>query len=335
MISKIILSKLSNFISKMKVLVVGDLMLDKYIYGDVIRIAPEAPIPIVNIRDTSSQLGGAGNVVRNLHAAGCKEIHCAGMIGSDPAGKEIKHLLGKLKVQGHFIHTNHQIPTITKTRVMAYYQHLRRISPLIRIDEEKRCELPGSLNKRILKNIIKVMDRMDLVILSDYDKGFLTQYLCKGLIEEAKLKNKKIFVDPKGSNILKYEGCFAITPNQKEWETINGETYQSVDDILKNGMDKIKSWGVQEIYVTLGDKGSIVLTSDKKNHIAPIRTEVIEVSGAGDTFITYLALSRTAGFDSAVSAAIGNIAAGLRVSKQGTEVTTLKEINEWVLANKY
>jgi D-beta-D-heptose 7-phosphate kinase/D-beta-D-heptose 1-phosphate adenosyltransferase len=218
---------------------------------------------------------------------------------------------------------------------MAYYQHLRRISPLIRIDEEKRCELTDSLNKKILETIIKVMDRVDLVILSDYDKGFLTQYLCKGLIAEAKTKKIKIFVDPKGGNILKYKGCFAITPNQKEWETITGEAYYSTDDLLKTGMNNTKLLDILEIYVTLGDKGSVVLTSDKANHISPIHTEVVEVSGAGDTYITYLALSRTAGFDSVVSAAIGNIAAGLRVSKPGTEVTTIKEINEWVLANNY
>lgn len=302
------------------ILVIGDIMLDKYYYGSVKRISPEAPVPVVNVNKEEMTLGGASNVANNIITLGGNVCLC-GAIGEDFHGKELKRLADDKNIITNLIKTDH--PTITKTRIIGERQQI------VRLDFEEKLKIEEEIIDNYFNDIAKLIDRSDIVIISDYAKGFMSPYFSRKIISYCNSKEIKVIVDPKGRDWEKYNGAWLITPNVKELGDINGEEIENTDfDITKAAKHIQYKYNIEQLLITRSEKGMSLCSVDKSIHIPTHSEEVFDVSGAGDTVVAALALSIAAGNTLEDAIHISNVAAGVVIKKMGTASLTVNELNE-------
>lgn len=298
--------------TKHTILVVGDVMLDKYVYGSVSRISPEAPIPVLKINKNVSKLGGAANVAKNLVDLGAKVI-LTSVVNNDPAGVELMNILDENGIEGSMI-IDPDRPTTIKTRFMSDGHHL------LRIDEEITKPVSYDTATRIVDDIKSLLARVDVVILSDYNKGVLSENAIERIIEAA--QGKIIIVDPKKSTFYPYKGCTVITPNEKElfWAT-------GVDDLTVAAEKALQQSDADSILLTRSEKGMALFRKGKEPLIIPaLAKSVVDVCGAGDTVVATLAACLAAGETLEDSAVTANQAAAIVVGKIGTATVSAAEL---------
>ena len=304
-----------------KILVVGDLMIDHYLWGSSERISPEAPVPVVNVDSESTVLGGAGNVINNLNALGAM-VDVISVIGECETSKELKDLLCDIKIETQYLITQKNRVTSKKSRIIAAQQQV------VRYDRESTSEINNKSQVAILKVFKKIVNNYDVILLSDYGKGVLTFELTQSLISIANENKKKLLVDPKGLDYSKYKGAYLLTPNKKEASEAtniiikdNESLAQSIR-ILKDQIDLTVS------LITLSEKGVAIFDNELRIHPTVAR-EVFDVTGAGDTILASLgfALSCNKDIDEAIKFA--NLASGVVVGKIGSATATLNEIFEY------
>jgi len=296
------------------VLVVGDLMLDRNWQGDTSRISPEAPVPVVHVKEVEDRPGGAGNVALNIAALEAK-VTLLGYTGNDDAGRCLQTLLEKAKVQCQFEPLPDQ-PTITKLRVLSRHQQL------IRLDfEDSFHHMPVA---QLREDFDAALPEHDVVVLSDYGKGTLA--CAPELIAAAIAAGKKVLVDPKGSDFEKYRGATLITPNWNEFQAIVGEC-QTDQDVVERGTKLVLDLQLEALLVTRGEKGmSLLQPNQAPIHLPTQAQEVFDVTGAGDTVISTLAASLAAGASFSEATVLANQAAGLVVAKLGTATISQQEL---------
>lgn len=297
-----------------RVLVLGDLMLDRYWSGETSRISPEAPVPVVHVERVENRPGGAANVAMNLISLGC-QVSLIGIMGDDEAGRVLQQQLNDAGVDCHF-HIQQQIPTITKLRVLGKSQQL------IRLDfEEKYFNYAIS---PLLNDYKKLIEGADVIILSDYGKGVLEQ--AQLFIELANNFKKPVFVDPKSPDFTLYRGATCVTPNLKEFEQVVGPC-KTAEDIIWKAQSLCHVQNLGALLVTQGSNGMTIMQAhEEAHHFKAHASEVYDVSGAGDTVISILAASYAAGFDLANATYLANIGAGIVVQKLGVATTTTAEL---------
>ena len=303
------------------ILVVGDLMIDHYLWGSCERISPEAPVQVVDIAKETTVLGGAGNVINNLNALGAK-VSVASVIGNDDNGTELLKMLKDIDVDTKNIITQNLRKTSKKSRVIAVSQQV------LRYDKESKEDIENSSVSSIVNSLEEKISSFDVVILSDYGKGVLTQELCQNIIKLCNAKNVKVLVDPKGSDFSKYSGAYLLTPNKKE--AILATNIEIKDEVsLKEALLKLKVECDLDIsLITLSEDG--IATYDDELKISPtVAKEVFDVTGAGDTVIASIAFALSAGKSIEETAAFSNLAAGVVVGKIGSATVTLDEIEEY------
>ena len=300
----------NNFNAKSKwCLVIGDLMLDQYIFGNVDRISPEAPVPILKKNNQIDRIGGAGNVALNLSGLGIKTV-LVGEIGNDNAGDRLSDLFNINSIPTKYL-IKKKVTTTTKTRIMSGQQQL------VRLDDEEISSGPSKLDLKKIINLIK--NSPSVIIISDYEKGFLTPNFLKQVIQSANKKNIPVLIDPKGTNLEKYRGATAITPNKKEAFILANITNKD-DQLLNAALKKIiKEYNFNYIAMTQGDLGIKHITRNKvEDYPSTISKEVFDVSGAGDTVIATLAASIIANTSLEDGFRLANFSAGIVIRKIGT-----------------
>ena len=308
-----------------RVLCIGDMMLDDFVYGDVERISPEAPVPVFRWRREKEALGGVGNVAANLRALGV-QVSLICRVGNDEAGSRVRDLLAQLGVR-LAESPRSDVPTIRKVRFVSMNNHL------LRMDRETIAEPDAAEEDAVIDALTRSLDGTSLVLLSDYAKGFLSPSLIRRAISACRDRNVPVFVDPKGSDYSRYSGATLVKPNRRELETALGEKVDTsgpsfeatVADAARRLMKKA---GLDGLMVTLSEKGMIYVPADggPAMHLATESREVSDVSGAGDTTIATLAAATAAGADMRRAMSIANVAAGIVVGKVGTAVVTPEEI---------
>ena len=302
--------------SKATVLVVGDVMLDQYWHGNTRRISPEAPVPIVHVRDDEMRAGGASNVALNITALGAN-AKLLGITGDDENAKKLETLLSNQKIDCHFQKSKTHDTTL-KLRIIAQNQQM------IRLDFED--DLSDIDKAPLLKKFDQLLTDADIVIFSDYNKGTLSDV--KSMISLAKEKNIPTIVDPKGTDFSKYLGATLITPNWLEFETVAGRC-KTEEQLLNNGEALRKSLALDALLITRGESGmSLVRENSPLFHLPTYAREVFDVTGAGDTVIGTLAASLAAGAKIEDAVALANLAAGIVVRKLGTATVSLAEIHD-------
>ena len=303
-----------------KVLVVGDLMIDEYLWGIVERISPEAPVQIVEVQKETYTLGGAGNVVNNLVSLGA-DVFTAAVIGDDAGGELLIDIFNKLKIDTNGLIKDKKRTTTKKTRVMAANQHV------LRIDRETKDAVKKSSLNNLLGYIESKMCYADIVIISDYGKGVVSSELIKRTAIFAKKNDKMIIADPKGDNFKKYRGCYLITPNKKEASIASNIKIREEKDLFSAGKKLIDVANLEAILITCGSEGIFCLNKNGDSiHIPAHAKQVFDVSGAGDTVIAVFGLSIASGSTFEDGAELANIAGGIVVGKVGTASVTVDEL---------
>jgi len=322
--------RMKNIFKRFKstgILVVGDLMVDQYIWGNVRRISPEAPVPVVEVTGESVMPGGAANVAYNVLSLGGK-VFVAGLIGSDDTGKI---LINKFKEKGldtEGIFIDNERPTTVKTRVIAHNQQV------VRFDKEVQTEINSAIIKMIIEYIKEKFDEIDGIIISDYSKGLITKGLVKKIVELAKGK-KLIAVDPKIGHFHYYRDVDLITPNINEASSGSGIEIKDERSLINAGRTLQRKLRCESVVITRGEHGMTLFQEGRKViHIPTCAREVYDVSGAGDTVVAALTLACCAGATLAYSADIANHAAGIVVGKLGTATATLDEVIDSMKTNK-
>lgn len=310
--------------AKVKVLVIGDLMLDRYWWGEVSRISPEAPVPVVLLKKCTYAAGGAANVAANIAGLGAFPI-LIGIVGNDYEANIFSDILKKSNVKDEFLIISDRHPTIVKTRVIAHSQQV------VRIDQEIVRKPDETEKTTVIEKILKVIDEVDIIILSDYAKGLLSENILKDVIKTAQEKQKKVLVDPKGKNYLKYKGATLLTPNKKEAaEACKIEENQS-DWIEKAGEHLISENELEAILITQGEEGMTLFKKDKSQyHFQACAREIYDVTGAGDTVIATLGVAIGAGENIETACEIANIAAGIVVEQVGTTIINYNELSNYI-----
>ncbi|MFK7863493.1 MAG: bifunctional D-glycero-beta-D-manno-heptose-7-phosphate kinase/D-glycero-beta-D-manno-heptose 1-phosphate adenylyltransferase HldE [Pseudohongiellaceae bacterium] len=305
-----------------KLLVVGDIMLDRYWHGDASRVSPEAPVPVVKVENQEDRPGGAGNVALNIAALGSAAT-LVGIIGNDETGNELRSRLEAAGVYCDFLCSEDK-PTITKLRVVSQHQQL------IRIDFEEAFQPADVVDLKAKVNAL--IDKAQVMVLSDYAKGALQDI--PDLIQLARSKNIPVIADPKGSDFSKYRGATLITPNLSEFEAVVGHC-EHEQELVDKGLLLVKDLGLDAMLITRGEHGMTLIRPDSPELHLPARAqEVFDVTGAGDTVISVLASALAAGDNLADATALANVAAGLVVGKLGTAAISGPELRRAILAEQ-
>jgi D-glycero-beta-D-manno-heptose-7-phosphate kinase len=321
--NKEMISYLNKF-KNVNVLVLGDIMHDVFIWGNVKRISPEAPVPIVEVTRETSLLGGAANVVNNVLALGAR-ASMAGVVGKDRTGEAVVKELDRIGANRDCVHKSMTRPTAVKTRVIAQKQQV------VRFDKEEIRPLKTSTEKKLWRSLKNKMDDVDAVILSDYAKGLLSEKLTKNIIGLCNESGKTVAVDPKPVNMDWYKNASIITPNSKEAGEAAGFEIVTDDDVERAGQLLIEKLGCKYILITRGEQGMSLFSQDKKTiKIRALAREVFDVTGAGDTVIGVLATAMASGMEISDAMKAANVAAGIVVGKVGTSVATVEEIKNAV-----
>lgn len=305
-----------------RILVIGDVMVDKYIWGDVERISPEAPVPVFHIKRNSVVAGGAGNVLSNLVGLGCR-VSIIGLIGQDESGQQLQRIFEHENIENlNMVVPSHT--TITKTRVVAHGQQL------IRIDDENIVPLEKTHSRDIIELIKTRLSGIDAIILSDYGKGmFLSFDFANDLISMARNAGIPVFIDPKGKDWSKYRGATCITPNTKELELVHGSAISDDENLILAMNEVIERYNLSFLLVTRGPKGMCLLPrGESPEFIESQALDVWDVSGAGDTVISTLAAGVANGMQFLDATRLANRAAGIVVSKVGTHPISKAELEQ-------
>ncbi|MSU00237.1 D-glycero-beta-D-manno-heptose-7-phosphate kinase [Tissierella pigra] len=310
--------------STSKILVIGDVMLDQYYSGYVTRISPESPVPVFSYKDNYYRLGGAANVAANLVSI-CGQVFLMSVIGNDMYGSIFKDILKESNIDYRFIVSDEERTTTVKTRLLA-----QNNQQMIRIDRENNEEININLKTILLEKLESNIKEFDIVLVSDYLKGLLTQDLLQDIIQICNENKKKVLIDIKGSNLDKYKGAYLLKPNNKELEDILNCKISN-DNELVEAAKKLKMLSkTNAILVTRGEKGMVLIDGDDNiNHIPTMAREVFDVTGAGDTVLSYLGASIANDMSLYDSAVIANAAAGIKVGKVGTSIVKLGEVEAY------
>jgi D-beta-D-heptose 7-phosphate kinase/D-beta-D-heptose 1-phosphate adenosyltransferase len=322
--------------AQQKIVVVGDVMLDHFLWGKVSRISPEAPVPVVEITRESYFPGGAANVARNLRALGAA-ASIIGVLGEDEAGHKLRGALDEQGIQTGGLFVDSSRPTTLKTRVVAHSQQI------VRFDHERNGAISSSMQDKILRHFSGILPEVNAVIFEDYAKGLFTQDLVSRMLGQARDAGLIIAADPNPRQVLDYPEITAITPNRHEAFAAAGVPYaEPVDDVLSDealkavGAILLEKWKPQNLLITLGEYGMCLFRPGKNpHHIPTVAQEVFDVSGAGDTAIAALVLALAAGADPVEAAEISNHAAGIVVGKVGTATCSPDELVESFSRNRH
>ena len=302
------------------ILVIGDLMIDHYIWGNATRLSPEAPVPIVNVKNESTTLGGAGNVVQNLVALGAN-VTVAGVIGDDATGRQLIEVLENEGVKTDTIIKDSARPTTIKTRVLAGRHQL------VRVDREITDPLSSELENELAEKLTAVIHKADIIIFSDYNKGLFAPALTQRLIKIATGRQKQVIVDPKGLNYEKYKGAFLIKPNRKELaEAAKTESIKNIAELHAAAKTVFAQTETAYLVVTLSEEGMAILTPESSKLLSVKATEVFDVTGAGDTVIATITYFLALGFTVEEACDLANHAAAIVIRHVGSATTTIDEI---------
>ena len=304
-----------------KILVVGDLIIDEYLWGSSDRISPEAPVQIVTIREDGIVLGGAGNVINNLKALGAK-VDVISVIGDCLSSRKLKELLKKIKVSTQYLTVQKNRITSKKSRIISAKQQV------IRFDRESIDEIDDSAKKSVLNYFKSIISNYDAVLLSDYGKGLLTYDLTQSIIACSNSNGKKVLVDPKGTNYKKYKGAFLLTPNKKE--AIEATNIDIIDkSSLSRAILELKSrCGLEVSLITLSEDGIAVYDHELRLHPTTTK-EIYDVTGAGDTVLASLGFAIASGLNIDEAVKFSNLAAGVVIGKVGSATASINEIMEY------
>ncbi len=319
------LLKAAKNLGSPKVLVVGDFMLDVYIYGDALRISPEAPVLVLKVCRTEYSCGGAGSVAANLSALGAVPI-CLGVIGDDTNGKILMDKLTEAGADITGLSTVADRPTISKQRLIGLAQHRHR-QQLIRMDQESTEPLSDEQYEKILRVYKEKLKQVNVICLQDYNKGLLSSSLCKQMIQLATQANKKVLVDPSPtSDYSKYTSATVITPNRKEASAAVGFEIKTESDAAKAAEELANELKLKAIVITLDKEGAYLKTSEISELVPTRPRSVYDVTGAGDMVLATLAITLAADFDYKTAVQLSNITGGIEVEKFGTATVTIEEI---------
>jgi len=316
---KDIIKLVENF-SKLKILVVGDIMLDRFIWGDVERISPEAPVPIVKVTKENYILGGAANVLNNIVSLSASADIC-GIVGDDLFGGYILDMLRKKRVNQEGVVIEKNFSTIVKTRVIGHKQQI------VRVDREDSNKVNKKIYNKLLNFIRNNISKYDAVILSDYGKGVVSKPFYKELVKIAKDNKKILNIDPKQVNMTIYKNPTLLTPNLTE-ASFAANRRITLSNLNSAGKKLLKKFQSDYLVITLGEHGMAIFDKTKENytHIPTVAREVYDVTGAGDTVISVLTLGMALGENVVDSAKVANLVAGIVVGKVGTATVTPEEL---------
>ena len=305
-----------------KVLVLGDVGVDRYTVGFVERISPEAPVPIVAVQEERLKLGLAANVADNVKALGGEPLLC-GMIGKDRIASDFSLLLKRLKISVKFLIKDSSRKTTLKERIVSDGQQL------LRVDYESLHALPLQLEKKVGAMVLRSLKQSDAFVVEDYAKGLLNPRLLRSIFSRARKLRKTTLVDPNSrTEMATYRGADILTPNKKEAEALSGLKINDLVSLVKAGENILKKTGARHIVITRGKDGMAIVSRDSADVvlIPTYAREVYDVSGAGDTVIAVLSLALSAGASIIESCILGNLAAGVEVGKRGTATVSVDEI---------
>ncbi len=306
-------------IAQARILVIGDLMLDEFIWGKVSRISPEAPVPIVWVERESVMPGGAANVANNIRALR-GQVRVAGIVGNDRWGRLLLQELAGRQIDPSGVIAIER-PTTVKTRVIAHHQQV------VRVDREEHMPLPQRLIQQLCKVVEEQLDDIDAVVIEDYGKGVVTRQLLETLVPAARKRRKVITVDPKEEHFDLYRGVTALTPNRAEAGGAVGRELETDSDVERAGKELLKRLACEAILITLGEGGMQLFERDGGHtRIPTVAQEVFDVAGAGDTVIAVFTLALASGASVAEAARIANHAAGIVVGKVGVATVTPEEL---------
>lgn len=308
-----------------KILVVGDLMIDHYVWGDCERISPEAPVQVVEVKNETNRLGGACNVVHNLVALNA-EVFVCGVIGNDDSGTWLGDKLESMGVDISHLFVDTSRPTTKKTRIVIGNQQV------LRVDRESKKPIDSAIQENITQRIHAVLDIVDCVIVSDYNKGLLSAELTQFIITYAKNQGKLVLCDPKGIDYSKYSGATLLTPNKKEAQLATGINIKNEDSLIQAGMKLKNECKLDISLITLSEDGIGIFDNNTLHQIPTRAKEVYDVTGAGDTVIAALGFALSSGCDIVKACEFANIAAAVVVGKVGSAVATHSEILQYLNA---
>jgi D-glycero-beta-D-manno-heptose-7-phosphate kinase len=323
--------ELTGFINRFpssRILVIGDMILDEYIWGDVARISPEAPIPVVDVTSETKRLGGATNVLNNIHSLGGKCFIC-GVVGNDEYGKYLINRISELGINTNGIIVDNSRHTSIKTRVVARNQQV------VRYDRETKRVIDLAIMRRLLKTIEAYLDDIDGIIISDYGKGVISSHMIKAVLDIVIGSKVIIAVDSKPDNFKYYKGVDIITPNHHEAAAFCGFTINDDDSLVRAGEYILEKLKCKSVLITQGKDGMTLFEAGAEPcHIPTVAQKVFDVSGAGDTVISTLSLGLTSGMKRESAALISNFASGIVVGEVGTSTVTARQLKEAVKNRK-
>jgi len=329
------LAELLGAFPRCKILVIGDLMLDEFLWGKVTRISPEAPVPVVDIQRRAAYPGGAANVARNLASLGAK-AGLAGVIGEDEPGRHLVKLLSAEKIATDSIRKTPLRPTTHKTRICAITRQLHDHleiedqQQIVRVDDESRKPLDADSKRWLFDRLRAEIFTHDAIIIEDYAKGLIDQELVTLVIGEAKKHGKIVAIDPNPNNPFDWSGGTVLKPNRREAFLATGLPYATDEDaVLKAAAVLQKRHAIRHVLITLGEAGMLLVEEGQKPYHTPTRAQdVFDVSGAGDTAIAAFTLALAAGANGIEAAEIANHAAGVVVGKLGTATLSVDELRD-------
>jgi rfaE bifunctional protein kinase chain/domain len=313
--------------SAKRILVIGDLMLDEFVWGRVARISPEAPVPVVEVTGESFYPGGAANVARNLRQF-VDHVAVMGMIGKDPGGKQLQGLLAHEKIDMSDSIVDDEYRTILKTRIIAQQQQV------VRVDRERIASPSAKQVAEVVRAVRDRIPKIDAIIFEDYGKGFLTDELVAQISRDAKAADKIVAADPNPRHLIDWSGITAATPNRSEAFAVAGVPLSDPSmspeddaDLGRSGATLLKKWDIKYLLITLGEQGMMLFQKDESPHHIPTKArQVFDVSGAGDTAIALFTLALCCGATAVEAAEIANHASAVVIGKLGTATVTREEL---------
>ncbi len=307
------------------VLVIGDVMMDEYIWGDVSRISPEAPVPVLDVMSESQRLGGAANVIHNVYTLGAKPYVCS-VVGNDEIGKRLRHALQSLGVNTDGLLTDATRPTTVKTRIIAHYhQHHQQMA---RLDRESRTDVSAEQTSRILDTVDRILPEVGGIIIEDYGKGVVTGDLVQRVVSLATHAGKIVAVDPKTNHFDRYTGVSIITPNHHEAGASLNFAIDNHHQLLLAGKQLLEKLNSEYVLITRGKEGMSLFEQQSRmvTHVPTMAQEVFDVAGAGDTVIAALTLALASGAHPVDAVLLSNAAAGVVIGKVGIATVNQEEL---------
>jgi rfaE bifunctional protein kinase chain/domain len=328
---EILLAKLDSFKSK-KILVIGDIGLDEYILGEVRRISPEAPVPVVEVEKVDFRLGMAANVALNIQSLGANPV-LVSVVGQDSGAESIKEIFKKLGLNSQHLIVDPDRPTTRKARVMAKHHHV------VRVDYETRKFISEKTENLLLKKINGLVGSCDAIIIEDYAKGSVTQNLIKKINEIAKKFKKEVYVDPNRANAASfYKGVSLIKPNFDEAIALSGLNYDEMRDhpnkVIEVGKAVQQKTGAKQVVLTRGKDGMTLFSGRQVLHVPTYARQVFDVTGAGDTVIATLTLGLVSGLNLEQASQLANYAAGVVVGQVGCVPCTVSELKDYIRTSR-